>query len=135
MPRRRSRSRPRASRLHRRHPPASARPVTSRPTPWRVPTTAPASAWRSPRTERTSDHDCAHRRSGIGVARAAQGTDPRLETTTMDGDADIYFVDTRNAVDHRTPGGRGPTAVITPRTPTYVPPVSTGTRVVGWSTP
>jgi hypothetical protein len=52
----------------------------------------------------------------------------------MDGEADVYFVDTRNA-DHRTPVGRGPTAVIAPRTPTYSPPVSTGTRVVNWATP
>ena len=54
----------------------------------------------------------------------------------MDGDADVYFVDTRNAVnDHRIPVGRGPTAVITPRQPAYVPPAGTGTRVVGWQTP
>ena len=53
----------------------------------------------------------------------------------MDGDADVYFVDTRNAVnDHRAPVP-GRTAVITPRQPTYVPPVSSGTRVVGWSGP
>ncbi len=53
----------------------------------------------------------------------------------MDPDADVYFVDTRNATDHRTPVGRGPTAVIAPRQPGYVPPASSGSRVVGWATP
>ena len=47
----------------------------------------------------------------------------------MDGDADVYFVDTRNA-DHRTPVR--PTAVITSRQPPYAPPA--GSRV-GWSQP
>jgi hypothetical protein len=55
----------------------------------------------------------------------------------MDGDADVYFVDTRNADpvrDHRAPVP-GRTAVITPRQPTYVPPASAGSRVLGWSAP
>lgn len=51
----------------------------------------------------------------------------------MDGDADVYFVDARNATDPRATVGRGPTAVITPRQPGYVQPASSGSRTVGWA--
>jgi len=47
----------------------------------------------------------------------------------MDGNADVYFVDTRNADprDHRVPG-----AVVSSRQPTYVPPAASR---VGWAQP